>query len=287
MESLATYLAGLKNYSPPHFEVGADLILIERSAGKIDSLIALINPLLENPVISRSCFVASEPGKHPLDSNRSKYYFIGAAAVLVFILSYLMHFLILPSMKTNETEEVDISQPIFLDETTSQKPSIQVPSIKSPTLKREQTEKKPEKDLPIQPTTVQLSKPPITPMPKIEQDPKKIQQVINTVDAWLTAWAARTPDRYVAFYSPEYLENMQEWKEQKVSALIKEAWLKLKRDDLKIKLISNHQAKVEFWLNHNTSGGQRSRIKKQLVLDEANNQWLISSEQNLDVVNRR
>ncbi|WP_420599041.1 ATP-binding protein [Neptuniibacter sp.] len=292
LENLTRYLAGLKKCQAPQFEMGTDLELIEQSGGKIDSLISLINPLIDESVIRKSRFEPSEKNIHPLDSSRSKYYFLGAASVLVLIFGLLMRLIIVPSVET-ELKETKLPEDvaIFKSTTDDEIQGAGTHRINPPVLG-----KKKEKSNEL---TTEASKPaiietknstsPSLAAPKEIPDEVHINTIPTMIDAWIKARKEQDMDKYLNFYGKPYSTTSTKGKALRNETTIsfeQEKWLQLKREALDIETIERNQVKVEFWLNQISSKGAQSRIKKRLILISEASIWKINDETNLRLVKK-
>ncbi|MFY0677443.1 MAG: ATP-binding protein [Neptuniibacter sp.] len=295
LENLTRYLAGLKECQAPQFEMGTDLELIEQSGGKIDSLISLINPLIDESVISKSRFETSEQNIHPLDSSRSKYYFLGAASVLVLIFGLLMRLIIVPSVET-ESEETKAPEDvaIFKSTTDDEIQGAGTHRINPPVLgkKAEKAEKATElTTAPPQPMVIEKKSntSPSLVAKKEVPDEDQLNKIPSMIDAWIKARKDQDMDKYLAFYGKTYAATSTKgkaWRNETISSFEQEKWLQLKREALDIESIEVNQVKVEFWLNQISSKGAQSRIKKRLILISEATTWKINDETNLRLVKK-
>lgn len=292
LEALTHYLAGLKNCSTPQFEVGTDIELIERSKGKIDSLIALINPLIDEAVISQSRFEPEDKDTHPLDSKRSKYYFLGAASVLVLFIGILMRSVIIPDIETEEKSDTEENVAIFKPEELSAGQEGQRPLINPPVLdKAEQPpSEKVSSPTPITPQASSITAAPKTPQRTNKPDNKQLDMIPTLIDNWLQARKEQNKEAYLTFYGKSYSSQTTKgktWRKELDSNFQSAKLLQLKRANLEIEATSRNEAKVEFWLDQINSRGAQSRIKKQLILSSDGVTWKISNELDLRLVKKQ
>ena len=292
LDSLTRYLAGLKKCQAPQFEMGTDLELIERSGGKIESLISLINPLIDESVISKSRFEPSEKNIHPLDSSRSKYYFLGAAAVLVLILGLLMRLIIVPSVETEpEKTKVPEDVAIFKSTTDDEIQGAGTHRINPPVLgkkKEKSNELTTEASKPAVIETKNSTSPSLA-APKEIPDEAHTNTIPSMIDAWIKARKEQEMDKYLAFYGKTYSATNAKgkaWRDETIISFEQEKWLQLKREALDIETIEANQVKVEFWLNQISSKGTQSRTKKRLILVSDGSNWKINNELNLRLVKK-
>jgi len=292
LENLTRYLAGLKKCQAPQFEMGTDLELIEQSGGKIDSLISLINPLIDESVIRKSRFEPSEKNIHPLDSSRSKYYFLGAASVLVLIFGLLMRLIIVPSVET-ELKETKLPEDVAIFKSTSDD-EIQgagTHRINPPVLgkKKEKSNELTTEDSKPAIIETKNSTSPSLAAPKEIPDEVHINTIPTMIDAWIKARKEQDMDKYLNFYGKPYSTTSTKGKALRNETTIsfeQEKWLQLKREALDIETIERNQVKVEFWLNQISSKGAQSRIKKRLILISEASIWKINDETNLRLVKK-
>ncbi|MGB0205218.1 MAG: ATP-binding protein [Neptuniibacter sp.] len=299
LEALTHYLAGLKHCSTPQFETGTDIELIERSKGKIDQLISLINPLIDEAVINQDRFQSLEQDKHPLDSSKSKYYFLGAASVLVFLISFVMKSIIIPSPGIEEKTSNSDDAPIFKSELNKSADVEASPVINPPSLgtaKEKVTSSLPEKLLPstnepealinsnsLTQTTVQKAY-------KIEPDIKLLDEIPFMIDNWIKARRERNIEEYLAFYSTRYIDQIVEgkiWRDKVTSEFQKDKLLHLKRTKLDLETTDHKTVRVEFWLDQINTKGSQSRIKKRLVLNYEGDSWKIANDLELRQVTKQ
>jgi aspartate/glutamate racemase len=291
LEALTHYLAGLKNCPTPQFETGTDIELIERSKGKIDSLITLINPLIDEAVISQSRFEPEDKGTHPLDSRRSKYYFLGAASVLVLIIGIFMRSVIIPDIETKEKSDTAEDIAIFKSEDLSAGQEVQRPFISPPVLDKSAQPASEKVSLPTQ-TTPEV--PNITSAPKPPQqtdkpDNRQLDKIPALIDNWLQARKDHNKEEYLTFYGKNYSTRTtkgKSWHKELDAKFQSEKLLQLKRANLDIEATGSNEAKVEFWLDQINSRGAQSRIKKRLILSSDGVNWKISNELDLRVVKK-
>jgi len=298
LESLTRYLAELKRCPAPQFEVGTDIDLIQRSSGKIDQLIHLINPLIDDSVISRSHLQTPDEHVHPLDSKRSKYYFVTAACVLVLFIGLGMRALIVPSALTHAGDSINDSSdaPIFSSETTDGLDKAKQVAIKPPVSGLKKAPKVPEPEPMPEVKTEPVSTPAMIPKPMVptpiedNADEEAVAQIPVMIDAWLQAWRSHNPELYFGFYHENFTppkKPLKRWRDDVRNMFKNEKWLQLKRDELDIELLEPNQAKLEFWITQMTSKGAHSRIKKRLMLISNQKQWQITREQDVQVFKKR
>ena len=292
LESLTRYLAGLKKCQAPQFEMGTDLEMIEQSGGKIDSLISLINPLIDESVISKSRFEPSEKNIHPLDSSRSKYYFLGAASVLVLIFGLLMRLIIVPSVET-EREETKAPEDvaIFKSTTDDEIQGAGTHRINPPVLGKKTEKAKELTTAPPQPTVIEKksSTLPSLVAKKEISDEDQLKKIPSIIDAWIKARKEQDMDKYLTFYGKTYSAPStkgKDWRNEIISNFNQEKWLQLKREKLDIKSVELNQVIVEFWLHQISSKGTQTRTKKRLILINDGTSWQIDNETNLQLVKK-
>lgn len=292
LDSLTLYLAGLKKCQAPQFEMGTDLELIERSGGKIDSLISLINPLIDESVISKSRFKPSEKNIHPLDSSRSKYYFLGAAAALVLIFGLLMRIIIVPSVETEPEEATNPEDVAIFKSTTDD--GIQGSGenrINPPVLGKKKEKSEELTTVAPQPAVIEkkINTSPLIATQKEIPDENQLKKIPFMIDAWIKARKDQDMDKYLAFYGKTYSAQSAKgkaWRNETIRSFKQEKWLQLKREALDIETMEKNQVKIEFWLNQVSSKGAQSRTKKRLILVSDNTNWKINNELNLRLVNK-
>lgn len=292
LDSLTRYLAGLKKCQAPQFEMGTDLELIERSGGKINSLISLINPLIDESVISKSRFQTPEKNIHPLDSSRSKYYFLGAAAVLVLIFGLLMRLIIVPSVETEPEETTNPEDVAIFKSTTGD--GIQGSSetrINPPVLGKKKEKSEERTTTAPQPAVIEKkinTSPSLAANIEIPNE-SQLKKIPSMIDAWIKARKEQDMDKYLAFYGKTYSVQSTKgkaWRNETIRSFKQEKWLQLKREALDIEAIEVNQVKIEFWLNQVSSKGTQSRTKKRLILVRDNSNWKINNELNLRLVKK-
>jgi hypothetical protein len=258
-------------------------------------------PLLENSVIEQESAVKEDKNVHPLDSRFARYYFLGAAAVLVLLVSLLMKQLIsAPLPETTLAEKDEETRPVFLEETTAgsdlpAKPTVQLPTLEGESVALAAVQTSTDKPAEAEPakTTRQTQTVKKALSPQMQQPPIAtadiLAQVSKTIDRWLNNWAERSPQTYFQHYSTAFkgdTSSREDWINQRTSALLNPAWIKLKREKLQNARVAEDQVQVDFWLDYHSSSGYRDRTFKRLVLSRMNNKWLIISEENLTVVRR-
>lgn len=298
LEALTHYLASLKNCSTPQFETGTDIELIERSNGKLDHLISLINPLIDEAVINHDRFQSLEEYEHPLDSSKSKYYFLGAASVLVFLISLVMKSIIITSPESERETIASDNTPIFKSELNDIAAVGPAPVITPPSLgtaREKVISPQPEQSVSSPESKTKVSNrslPHITEQNsyKLEPDNEQLDKIPFMLDSWLKARTERNLDAYLAFYSTGYIDQIVEgtiWRDKITSEFQKEKLLHLKRTQLDLETTDHKTVSVEFWLDQINTKGSQSRIKKRLVLNYDGANWKIANDLELRQVTKQ
>lgn len=308
LEALTRYLAEQHNCPVPQYELGTDLLLLEQSEGRIQHLIELIEPLLEQSVIKQQSAVVEEKGLHPLDSRNARYYFLAMAIVIVVLAGYLLKQLISsPLEKPEIAAEDEENRPVFLEETTTDKnlitkPKVQLPTLGDGTETSTTATARPEKAAlmaelqpePEKPVLVPAKESVRQPLPVLQKQPvlpsaELVAQVSAAVDNWIRAWAARSPQQYLSHYTDDFTgseESHQVWVAQRTNSLLNPKWIQLKREALQNISLQEKEVRVDFWLDYHSSSGYRDRTFKRLVLRQEKGAWRIAEETNLTVVRR-
>lgn len=133
---------------------------------------------------------------------------------------------------------------------------------------------------PLNPTGIEkgLSKP----EPKPAPDPltKERDLLLARVNGWAEAWRAKDAEKFLAFYStqfiPEGRANKKQWEAQRRKRFATPEAISLQLDNLEVSIEGN-QAQVSFRQQF-ASGGYRDDVQKALHFARENGVWMIVAE---------
>ncbi len=110
-------------------------------------------------------------------------------------------------------------------------------------------------------------------------------RVRQTIQQWAEAWSRRDDAAYLSFYADDF--NVPEgltradWLAQRKTRLRKYRTIAVTLGGIEILLIGGDQAKADFTQDFQSESYKETGVKKELVLRNANGQWLIVSEKML------
>ena len=109
----------------------------------------------------------------------------------------------------------------------------------------------------------------------------EVDLIISTVNDWSSAWSAQDPDAYLAYYAdnfnPPKKLSKQEWKQQRRDRLRRPSFIKVSVKSPKVKLLSEHTARLTFNQDYK-SNRFHSVVLKALLLKKINGSWKILKE---------
>jgi len=124
-------------------------------------------------------------------------------------------------------------------------------------------------------------------LPGIEIDEKVIvsstskQFIIDSVNQWANAWSEQDVDKYLAAYANEFIPTKgltkKRWEKIRIERLLAPGFIKITLSNLKISMRGENYAKVNFMQTYQ-SDSYKDRIKKELLLEKINGEWLIIKE---------
>ena len=107
------------------------------------------------------------------------------------------------------------------------------------------------------------------------------QFIIDSVNQWANAWSAQDVDRYLAAYANEFIPTKgltkKRWEKIRIERLLAPSFIKITLSNLKISMRGENYAKVNFMQTYQ-SDSYKDRIKKELLLEKINGEWLIIKE---------
>ena len=107
------------------------------------------------------------------------------------------------------------------------------------------------------------------------------QFIIDSVNQWENAWSAQDVDRYLAAYANEFIPTKgltkKRWEKIRIERLLAPSFIKITLSNLKISMRGENYAKVNFMQTYQ-SDSYKDRIKKELLLEKINGEWLIIKE---------
>ena len=108
----------------------------------------------------------------------------------------------------------------------------------------------------------------------------------TVVLSWLQAWESQSLPAYFAHYhanfEPRYQDDQNAWRRNRERIIGNAEFIRLQMSDFAVVEYSQQQAEVHFWLRYQSGSYQDETLKK-LVLVQAESNWLIVEEVNLEV----
>ena len=107
------------------------------------------------------------------------------------------------------------------------------------------------------------------------------QFIIDSVNQWANAWSEQDVDKYLAAYANEFIPTKgltkKRWEKIRIERLLAPGFIKITLSNLKISMRGENYAKVNFMQTYQ-SDSYKDRIKKELLLEKINGEWLIIKE---------
>ncbi len=107
------------------------------------------------------------------------------------------------------------------------------------------------------------------------------QFIIDSVNQWANAWSAQDVDKYLAAYANEFIPTKgltkKRWEKIRIERLLAPGFIKITLSNLKISMRGENYTKVNFMQTYQ-SDSYKDRIKKELLLEKINGEWLIIKE---------
>ncbi len=114
-------------------------------------------------------------------------------------------------------------------------------------------------------------------------DPEKLKaSVALVVDEWAEAWSAKNAGKYITFYGKDFIPpkklSRPAWEAQRKVRLAKPRYIKIKVSNLKISILGDNHARVDFRQGYQ-SDTYKDEVSKTLILKRVAEKWLITQEQ--------
>jgi hypothetical protein len=126
----------------------------------------------------------------------------------------------------------------------------------------------------------------ITPAAKAEADLQK-QELQEVISSWASAWQSQLEDVYFLHYHPDYrpegYANVSAWRKVKGALIRKPQEISINLHDFAVVGTEAGIARVQFWLDF-AKPGYSDKTKKEIVLKQEGQLWLIAKETNLQVI---
>lgn len=128
---------------------------------------------------------------------------------------------------------------------------------------------------------------PVSESPADSADDSVPADLLRTVVlSWLQAWESQSLPAYFAHYhdnfEPRYQDDQLAWRRNRERIIGNAEFIQLQMSDFAVIESSQQQAEVHFWLRYQSGSYQDETLKK-LVLVQAESNWLIVEEVNLEV----
>ncbi len=128
---------------------------------------------------------------------------------------------------------------------------------------------------------------PVSETPADSADDSVPADLLRTVVlSWLQAWESQSLPAYFAHYhanfEPRYQDDQNAWRRNRERIIGNAEFIQLQMSDFAVVEYSQQQAEVHFWLRYQSGSYQDETLKK-LVLVQAESNWLIVEEVNLEV----
>ena len=107
-------------------------------------------------------------------------------------------------------------------------------------------------------------------------------EILDTVNAWAKAWAAKDVDRYLAFYAKDFKtpggEARAEWEKARRQRISAPKSITVTVESPKVSVAAGGQASVTFRQGYRSDVVKTASAMKTLVLAKADGRWLIQQE---------
>ena len=107
-------------------------------------------------------------------------------------------------------------------------------------------------------------------------------EILDTVNAWAKAWAAKDVDRYLAFYAKDFKtpggEARADWEKARRQRVSAPKSITVTVDAPKVNVIADGQASVTFRQSYRSDVVKTATATKTLVLARTDGRWLIQQE---------
>lgn len=113
-----------------------------------------------------------------------------------------------------------------------------------------------------------------------------IQAIRGAITTWASAWQSQLVDDYLARYHPTFkpmgFTTKALWETERRQRLGEPEWIRVTLERFEIIEVVEDKARVAFWL-HYARPGYADRTRKEILLRQTGQDWLIEEELNREV----